>query len=33
MPRKNRSLLENNDEEETILIHKDLLEEINSVMT
>ena len=31
--RKNRSLLENNDEAETILIHKDLLEEINSVMT
>ena len=31
--RKNRSLLENNDEAETILIHKDLLEEINSVLT
>ena len=31
--RKNRSLLENNDEAETILIHKDLLEEINFVMT
>ena len=30
--RKNRSLLENNDEAETILIHKDLLEEINFVM-
>ena len=31
--RKNRSLLDNNDEAETILIHKDLLEEINSLMT
>ena len=31
--KKNRFLLENNDEDETILIHKSLLEEINSVMT
>ena len=31
--KKNRFLLENNDEDETILIHKNLLEGINSVMT
>ena len=31
--RKNKSLLENNDEAETIIIHNDLLDEINSVMT
>ena len=31
--RKNRSLLENNDKAETILIHKDFLEEIDSVIT
>ena len=30
--KKNRFLLENNDEDETILIHKNLLEGINSVM-
>ena len=30
--KKNKFLLENNDENETILIHKSLLEEINSVM-
>ena len=30
--RKNKFLLENNDEDETILIHKNLFEEINSVM-
>ena len=31
--KKNRFLFENNDEDETILIHKNLLEGINSVMT
>ena len=31
--KKNRFLLENNDEDETILTYKNLLEEINSVMT
>ena len=31
--KKNKFLLENNDEDETILTYKNLLEEINSVMT